>query len=191
MTRGLLLALLSKEHVVLIGPPGTAKTMIAMSLANSIKGLNVFSYLLTKFTEYSELFGAVDINELMQGRYVRRWSPIVNSHVVFLDEVFKANSAILNSLLSLMNERVIYDPATGAVIKTPLMTVIGASNETPDEELSAFYSRFLVKVFVNYLSDQSLFMRALRAVWLNGGQNSTPVLSIDDVIAAQAQVEPG
>jgi len=94
---------------------------------------------LTKYTEPAELFGGLDINALREGKYRRITKDrLPESEIAFLDEIFNANSAILNALLSLLNERVIYDGYN--VIRTPLRTLIGASNRVPDEpELEALY----------------------------------------------------
>jgi MoxR-like ATPase len=127
------------------------------------------------------LFGTVDVTALAKGEFRRNWSRIVTSDFVFLDEIFKANSAILNALLSLLQERVIYDPMSGQAIDTQLWTAVGASNEVPeDPELVALYDRFAVKVFIDYLSDDAALLKAIQARWLSV-QNPKPVASMDDV----------
>jgi len=188
MVRGAILSLLAGEHILLIGPPGTAKTMLANSLSDAIDGAKSYKYLLTKYTEFSELFGALDINALSQGQYKRNWSGIISSQIVFLDEIFKANSAILNSLLSLLNERVVYDPLTGQVIQTSLLMAIGASNEVPtEEELQALFDRFLTKIYVDYLDDQLKIGQALESVWSRGrnGNANGKILTIQEIQQAQ------
>ncbi len=189
MVRGTIYAILAKEHVVLIGPPGTAKTMLATTLQKLISGAKSWTYLLTRFTEFAELFGPIDILALQNGKYERRWSDIVRAHFVLLDEIFKANSSILNALLSLLNERIVYDSSRGEAIQANLWTAIGASNEVPtDEELQALYDRFLIRVFVTYLTDEKEALAALKAVWLNK-KPLTPVISLNELEQANQQIE--
>jgi MoxR-like ATPase len=181
MVRALLIATVAGEHVVVIGPPGTAKSYTIRLLSNLLNA-RFYSYLLTRFTSYDELFGTVNILELSKGQYVRNWSAIVSSEFVFLDEIFKANSAILNALLSLLQERIIYDPMSGQAIATNLWTAVGASNETPeDPELMALYDRFAVKVFIDYLDNDAQILSALQARWLNSVDGITAVASMQDV----------
>src|SRR3990172_9223884 len=142
---GALAALLAGQHVLLIGPPGTAK------------------WLLTKFTTPEELFGAVSLRALENDEYRRVTThKLPEAHIAFLDEVFKANSSILNSILTLMNERRFHngrDP-----IDVPLITLFGASNELPEEdELQALYDRFLLRFVVGYVKEDFRFLRMLEA----------------------------
>jgi len=182
MVKALLLAVVAGEHVVVIGPPGTAKSYTVHALARLLNA-KFYMYLLTKFTSFDELFGTVDITALAKGEFRRNWSRIISSDFVFLDEIFKANSAILNALLSLLQERVVYDPMAGTAIATAVWTVIGASNETPeDPELQALYDRFAVRVFIDYLNDDAILLRAIASRWaLNNGL--APVASMQDVRA--------
>jgi MoxR-like ATPase len=178
--RALMLALVAREHVVLIGPPGTAKTMLAKYTAKLLDA-SCYVYLMTRFTVYDEIFGPVDVEALVKNNELRRrWSSITKADIVVLDEVFKANSAILNSLLSLMQERVVYDGVTGQEIRANLWTLIGASNEIPlDEELQALYDRFAVKSFIQYIDDAKM-LTALMARW-NSSILAHPIASMDDV----------
>jgi len=180
MIKALMVATVAGEHVVVIGPPGTAKSY-TIRLLSKLLNARFYSYLLTRFTSYDELFGTVNILELSKGQYVRNWSAIVSSEFVFLDEIFKANSAILNALLSLLQERIIYDPMSGQAIETKLWTAVGASNETPeDPELQALYDRFAVKIFISYLDNDAQLLSALQARWLSAN-NLTAVASMQDV----------
>jgi MoxR-like ATPase len=143
--RLLLVAAIAGEHAVLIGPPGTAKSALIRTFARLIHA-RYFEYLLTRFTEPNEIFGPVDISAFREGRYERRIDGMLpDAEIVFLDEVFKSNSAILNALLTLLNER---RYASGnRVIRCPLLSAFGASNEVPgDDTLTAIYDRFLLRI---------------------------------------------
>src|SRR5512133_600373 len=143
--RLLLVAVIAGEHAVLLGPPGTAKSALIRSLSQLLQA-RYFEYLLTRFTEPNEIFGPVDIAAFREGIYRRNTAGMLpEAEVVFLDEVFKSNSAILNALLTLLNERKY--TSGGQVIKCPLISVFAASNEVPgDETLNAIFDRFLLRV---------------------------------------------
>jgi MoxR-like ATPase len=148
-----LLAALSGEHLLLIGPPGTAKSELARRLHLAFEDAPYFERLLTRFTVPEEVFGPLSIQELENDRYLRQIEGYLpTASVAFIDEIFKANSAILNSLLTLLNERE-FDNGVER-IRCPLICIIGASNELPeDEELAALYDRFLLRYHVSPVSD--------------------------------------
>jgi MoxR-like ATPase len=186
--RCLLVSALAGEHVVLVGPPGTAKSALARTFAKLCDAI-YFEYLLTRFTEPNELFGPVDIAAFRGGEYKRKTSGMLpEAEIVFLDEVFKSNSAILNSLLTLLNERRYV--SGGVTIKCPLLTVIGASNEVPaDADLAAIFDRFLLRVRADYL-DAFHFQDLLQRGWQLEAQLATdtqvrPLLTATELRDAQ------
>src|SRR5262245_4896693 len=143
--RLLIVCAVAGEHMILVGPPGTAKSAIIRMFARLIDA-RYFEYLLTRFTEPNELFGPVDIAAFRAGTYQRRTEGMLpESEIVFLDEVFKSNSAILNSLLTILNERRFSSGAHQQQV--PLIALYGATNEVPnDDALAAIFDRFLLRV---------------------------------------------
>src|SRR5688500_8562124 len=130
MIRLLLVSVVAGEHMVIVGPPGTAKSAIVRMFARLVDA-RYFDYLLTRFTEPNELFGPVDIRAFREGTYTRRVTGMLpEAEIVFLDEIFKSNSAILNALLTVLNERRFSNGAN--VLKVPLLSLFGASNEVPN-----------------------------------------------------------
>ncbi|WP_119154963.1 AAA family ATPase [Caldimonas tepidiphila] len=150
-----LLAALAGEHLLLIGPPGTAKSELARRLRHALDGARYFERLLTRFSVPEELFGPLSLAALEEDRYERLTEGYLpTAGIAFLDEVFKANSAILNALLTLLNERE-FDNGRERV-PTPLVCVVGATNEVPsDEALTAFYDRFLLRVPIAPVGEDS------------------------------------
>ena len=147
-----LLAALAGEHILLIGPPGTGKSLVSRRLHLVFKETPYFERLLTKFSVPEELFGPLSIQALEQDKYTRLTKGYLpQASIAFLDEIFKANSAILNALLTLLNER---EFDNGVIReKVPLISVIGASNELPEDgNLSALYDRFLFRQYVEPVS---------------------------------------
>jgi MoxR-like ATPase len=161
--RMLLLAAVAGENAILFGPPGTAKSLLARRLKDCFADeVRYFECLLTKFSMPEEVFGPVSLKGLEQDIFRRvydRYMP--GAGVAFIDETFKANSAILNSMLTILNERE-FDTGNER-IQVPLRCVVGASNEMPKEaELEALYDRFIIRMRVDRLQDEQL------ALYLSG-----------------------
>jgi MoxR-like ATPase len=150
-------AAVAQEPLLLVGPPGTAKSDIIVKFKDALKVNDgeYFEYLLTRFTEPSEVFGPIDISELRSGRYLRRDAgKLPTARIVFLDELLKANSAILNSLLTVINERKFYQD--GQPVPVKLRFLFAATNELPDNaELAALKDRFCIKVACRPVQDES------------------------------------
>lgn len=179
----ILVAALAQQHILMIGPAGTAKSALVMELSKMIQGTQYFQWLLTRFSTPEELFGPLSLRDLEQGVYKRNTkNKMPEAHVAFLDEIFKANSAILNSLLTLLNERVFYND--GAPVPVPLMSVIGASNEFPEdgEGLEALFDRFLLRFEVDYIADESNFIAMMKDT---GRHHRMPTMTLEELIDLQ------
>ena len=180
---GCLAAVLASEHILLLGPPGTAKSALARAIAQAFGG-GYFERLLTKFSTPEELFGPVSLKALEQDRFERViGGKLPEAEFAFVDEIFKSNSAILNSLLTIINERTYANG--GAPLACPLITMFGASNELPDgKELEALFDRFLLRFDIGYLLQPS----NLRTVLLAPEPVPSILLGMADLKRAQAEV---
>jgi MoxR-like ATPase len=190
--RLMVLSVLAGEHIALIGPPGTAKSALVRTFSKMIDG-QYFEYLLTRFTEPNELFGPVDIPAFRLGTYRRRTEGMMpEAEVVFLDEIFKSNSAILNALLTLLNERKFNNGSQ--VVDVPLLSVFGASNEVPaDESLQAIFDRFLLRVRSEHLDAyhfQELVNRGvqLELERMTDQQPVKPFCTTQEIAAARGEI---
>ncbi len=143
------------EHLLVVGPPGTAKSEAVRRVAGQLGG-RYFEYLLGRFTEPNELFGPVDLRSLREGRVEFETAGMLpEADIAFLDEVFLGSTAVLNTLLGLLNERVFR--RGGTALASPLRVCVGAANHLPeDPALAAFADRFLARVFVDPVADARL-----------------------------------
>lgn len=173
--------LVAGENLFLLGPPGTAKSALVHDLGRRIDG-RVFDYLLTRFTEPNELFGPFDIRKLREGELLTNTEGMLpEASLVFLDELLNANSAILNSLLTVLNERVFRRGKETRPL--PTLMVIGASNRLPDDDaLGALFDRFLMRVRCDNVPGERL-PEVLDAGWqLDMGRvKPEKQMSIDDL----------
>ncbi len=149
-------AAVAQEPLLLVGPPGTAKSDLVLKFKDAL-GLSegdYFEYMLTRFTEPSEIIGAIDVKELREGKYIRRKEgKLPTAKLAFLDEIFKSNSAILNILLTIINEKKFYQD--GVPEPVPLKILFAATNEIPEQgELSALKDRFVLKVLSRSVQDE-------------------------------------
>lgn len=157
------IALAGGENLFLHGPPGTAKSALVHELARRLDARS-FDYLLTRFTEPGELFGPFDIRRLREGDLVTNTEGMLpEADFIFLDELLNANSAILNSLLLVLNERVFRRGRETR--RLPALLVVSASNHLPEEEaLKALFDRFLLRVHCGYVPEAEL-AAVLEAGW--------------------------
>ena len=168
---GTICAILAKQHLFMVGPPGTAKSMLTDAVCRRIEGADYFQWLLTKFSTPEEIFGPISLKALENDEYKRiTTNKLPEAHIAFLDECFKANSAILNSLLTIVNERKYHNNGTPRDV--PLESLFTASNELPEgEELGALYDRLLLRFVVPYIADDSDF----KEMMLMDGQDTNAV----------------
>jgi len=193
LVRLMLITLLAGEHMLLVGPPGTAKSALVRHLSRLVDA-RYFEYLLTRFSEPNELFGPVDIKAFREGTFVRRIEAMLpQAEIVFLDEIFKSNSAILNALLSILNERRFFTGSQS--VKVPLCSLYGATNEIPnDDALGAIFDRFLVRALSENLD--SFHFRGLCDRGIRGeiaeltGANETVahIISLNEIRRIQARL---
>ena len=161
---------LAQEPLLLVGRPGTAKSDLVVKFCQALglKDRDYFEYMLTKFTEPGEIIGPIDIDQLKGGRYIRRVAgKMPEAKVVFLDEIFKSNSAILNTLLTMINERKYYQD--GQPTPVAMKMLFAATNEIPEfTELDALKDRFTLKV-----ESRSVRANQLEALLDKGLRNSS------------------
>ena len=183
---GCVTAILARQHMLMIGVAGTAKSLLTDNLCNRIEGANYFQWLLTKFSTPEEVFGPVSLRALENDRYTRiTKNKLPEADIVFLDEIFKSNSAILNALLTLINERKFHN--NGKPITVPLQSMFGASNELPEsEELGALYDRIMFRYDVKYIAEDSDFMKMLK---ITTGSAPQTTITLDELGEAQQEVD--
>jgi MoxR-like ATPase len=181
------LAVVAGEHLFLYGPPGTAKSALIRQFASAVRG-RYFEYLLTRFSEPNELFGPIDLGKLREGRVATVTEGMLpEAEFAFLDELFNANSAILNNLLNVLQERVYRRGAE--VHQLPLLSLFSASNHLPeDDALKALFDRFLLRCHVDHLPREAM-PQLLTAGWaLERPQSLEATVSSDDLRSLAARI---
>ncbi len=173
----MVLGVVAKEHLLVVGPPGTGKSAVVRRVAASLGG-NYFEYLLGRFTEPSELFGPVNLNKLRDGLVETETAGMLpEADIAFLDEVFLGSTAILNTLLGVLNERQFRRGHTQ--LHCPLRICVGAANGLPEDEgLAAFADRFLLHAFVEPVADSRL-EELLAGGWEMGRRTVAPKAGLD------------
>ncbi len=173
------LSAVAEEHVLVIGPPGTAKSEAVRRIARASGG-HYFEYLLGRFTEPSEIFGPVDLHKLKDGSVeTDTLGMLPEAEIAFLDEIFQGSTAILNTLLGILNERVFRRGHTN--MRCPLRVCVGAANNLPeDSSLAAFADRFLVRCFVDPIPDPML-EQLLEGGWSLNSVQSERRASLNDI----------
>ncbi len=180
------ICLIARENAFLLGPPGTAKSAIVRTLSGCIENGKNFEYLLTRFTEPNEIFGPFDIRKLKEGELVTNTDGMMpEASLVFLDEIFNANSAILNSLLLALNEKIFRRGKQ--TIDLPALMFVGASNLLPeDEALAALLDRFLIRIKCDNVNPE-LLGQVLLAGWdlENKKHGKKPTIQPEDIQTLQ------
>ena len=159
-----LLSAIAGESIFLLGPPGTAKSLVSRRLKLAFKDGNAFEYLMSRFSTPDEIFGPVSISLLKnEDRYERVVDGFLpTATIVFLDEIWKASPSIQNALLTAINERIFQNGSN--TIQLPMKGLIAASNELPAEEegLEALWDRFLVRMISNCIQNENTFYKMIR-----------------------------
>jgi len=186
--RAIARAFLAGEHVFILGEPGTGKSLLVRCFSQAL-GLSYWEHLMGRFTTPEELFGPLSIPGLQADRFTRAYQGYMpTAEVVFLDEVWKSNPGVLNTLLSITNERIFHDD--GKVVPAALKTMVTASNELPESEseLAALYDRCAVRLVTEYVSDASAFLALI-----SGATPTVPNVQVDfaaEQTATRAVVVP-
>ena len=204
----MVVAAVAQEPLLLVGPPGTAKSDLVLKFKDAlgIADEDYFEYMLTRFTEPSEIIGPIDINQLREGRYIRReQGKLPTAQLAFLDEIFKSNSAILNILLTIINEKKFYQDGMPTPVR--LRVLFAATNEIPEQgELAALKDRFVLKAeslsvqdeHFEALIDTGLQAEVYRSLnqkpWIEGHATLTDLLKanryLTHLFARKSQDEP-
>lgn len=187
---GLLASVITQQNAFLFGKPGTGKSELVRAVSNGFNGSKFFGYLLSPTTDPSELFGPVAVSKLLKDEYTRDVTGYLPSaNIAFLDELFRGSSAVLNSLLTILNERTFNNGKD--LLKTPIQSIVAATNSFPQEEsLQAFCDRFLFRPTVETLSKPT--SKRLIDQWTLGFQQRPEInseLTYEDLVTLQKEAK--
>ncbi|MFJ3365795.1 AAA family ATPase [Streptomyces anthocyanicus] len=190
--RTLIVAMLARQHSLVLGPPGTAKSELARELTARIEGATFWEILLSKFTAPTRMFGPIDVAALSRGEYRQVFEGrATTADIAFIDEIFKCSTAALNETLGFLNERIYHPESGGEPIQCPLISAITASNELPSgEDTAAIYDRLLVRVEVDYLADPSNFAALVRSAVADSARPARTTISLAELQDAVTTAVP-
>ncbi|WP_051003971.1 AAA family ATPase [Gottschalkia acidurici] len=174
-------ALITGQTVLLIGPPGTAKSALTNELCKRIDNGRYFSWLLNRTSDPSEILGPFSIKGMEKDKFLRvTTNKLPEAEIVFLDEIFKCNEPTLNVLLPIINEKIFYND--GQPINVPLITLFAASNEFPEEDsLVALYDRMIFRMYVDYIGDVQNKLKMFRGFLDNNNNNEVTTVTLDEL----------
>lgn len=181
-------ALITGQTVLMVGPPGTAKSAITDDLCKRIDGGKYFSWLLNRTSDPSEILGPFSLKEMENDKFLRvTKNKLPEAEIVFLDEIFKCNEPTLNILLPLINEKVFYNDGTSCDV--PLITLFAASNEYPDEDsLMALYDRLMFRLELNYVQDSTNKLKMYKSFLEGSGQKCSSI-SLDEIKLIKSEMD--
>ena len=183
---GIFLAIMTGKHMLLIGPPGVAKSYVLQAICEHIKGIVYWEYLLTPSTEEKEIMGNWSVKEAAQDRMIRNIeNKLPEAHIAFGDEFFKAKGETLQSLLLAMSDKIYYNPTRQPI---PLISFFGASNEKPGQgdSLEALYDRFLLRFELKRLKKKE---ERLRLYSIDRYDPKEITISLDEILELQKLVK--
>ena len=186
------LCALARKSVFLYGPPGTAKSLIVRRIASAFKDSKYFGQLMNRFTTPEDVFGPVSLSKLKEDKFERQTEGYLpKADFVFLDEIWKSSPAILNTLLTIINEKIYRNGSIEE--KVPLKILVAASNETPPkgQGLDAMYDRFIMRLLVNPAKDIDNFKSLIvdKDVDFNADLNEEDKISAEDLESLKNDIE--
>lgn len=174
-------SLITGQSVLLIGPPGTAKSALTSELCSRITNGRYFSWLLNRTSDPSEILGPFSIKQMEEDKFFRvTKNKLPEAEIVFLDEIFKCNEPTLNILLPIINEKIFYND--GIAYDVPLVTLFAASNEFPEEDsLMALYDRMIFRMFVDYVGDVQNKMIMFKRFLKSNNRNEITHIDMEEI----------